>query len=157
LWLASQTAKTQFVLADHSAGMLARAAQIATAIGVNDRVRIIQGDAGQKLPILDRSAQLTMCLNSMHWSANWRDWITQMARVSAPGAVVLLTVSLMAPRSNIMPEALAEAMNRFFEHDNAGMLLPPVSIGGQQAISTRFFAVAHKANRRETRRKKKRR
>ena len=144
LWLALQTGH-RFTLVDHSKGMLDRASAIAAALGISERFTIIQSDAASVPSILSHSADLVLCLNSMHWSRNWQQWITEGARIVKRLARVFVTCTFSMPRSMITPEDLGEIMSRYFHNEGADLLVPPVDVGdGMSAVSMRFYAMGRR-------------
>ncbi len=156
LWLATQTGY-RFTLVDHSQGMLDRARAIAATLGIADRVTIIQSDARSVPSVPSHSADLVFCLNSMHWSRNWREWITEAARIVKRRAPVLVTCTFFMPRSTITPQDLGEVMSRYFQNEGAGSLVPPVDVGGGvAAVSGRFYAIGRRHDRPQKPQKKKR-
>lgn len=154
LWLATQT-DHRFTLVDYSPGMLNRAKEIATTVGVVDRVTMIQSDAGHVPAVQTQSADLVLCLNSMHWSANWRKWVEEAARIVKRGSYGLFTCTLQTRRSKISSEALDKVFSSYFDDQGAGLLVPPVDVGGgQMAISSRYYAIGRRLDRAEERRRK---
>ena len=144
LWLASKT-NFWFTLVDHSPGMLARAREIATAVGISERISFIQSDAASVPGIVSESADWLLCLNSMHWSRNWRQWIAEAARIVKPKAYALFTYTFFLRRSRITPEELAQAMSPYFTHQGADQLVPPVDVGGGMVMkSGRFWALGQR-------------
>lgn len=156
LWLASQT-QAHVTLVDYSAGMIERASEIAASLGIANRIKTIQSDASSVPSIQSHCADLVLCLNSMHWSGNWREWIVEAARIVKRRACVLVTCTFFMPRSMITPKDLAETMSRYFHHQEANSLVPPVDVGGgMAAVSGRFYAIGRRKDKPPKPKKRKR-
>jgi len=154
LWLATQT-DYRFTLVDHSAGMLDRARGIAQELGVTNQITMIQSDASSVPAVPSHCADLVFCLNSMHWSRNWQQWIVEAARIVKRRSCVLVTCTFFMPRSMITPEDLGEIMSRYFKNEGAGPLVPPVDVGnGMAAVSGRFLCIGRRNDKPPKRKKR---
>lgn len=144
-------------LVDQSPAMLARAQAIAQELGILDCVTTIVADATQsRIPMA--SADMVLSINAMHWSQNWRQWITELVRICEPGGELFLSCSLMLPRSRITAESLAEAVRRYFQPDDFGLVMPPQPVGGgMSALSSRFYVSGKKPGPHLSRRERRKR
>lgn len=146
LWLSKNQGPRQLTLIDQSSAMLQRAREIAQELGIEDRAAFIQADAIQSnLP--NNCADIVFCLNSMHWSANWRKWITEAARIAKPGAVIFFTCTLLLPRSKIERKQFETEVRRFFADAVFGSIVPPEFVGQKMFFSGRYYGICRKGRR----------
>lgn len=146
LWLLLTGRVQQAVLVDHSPAMLARARSIAERAGVADRIVTDVADVtGHHLK--EACADMVFCVNAMHWSRNWRQWIDQCAYVAKDGADVFLSYSLRALRSDIRIPRLEQAVRAKLNIRHQNALMPPQRINGLIAQSTRYVIVCRRKRR----------
>lgn len=146
LWLLATGHIQQVVLVDHSPAMLARARAIAEYAGVAERIATDVADVtGHRLK--ETCADAVFCVNAMHWSRNWRQWIAECAHVAKDNADVFLSCSLRTLRSDIRIPRLEQAVRAKFNIRYQGTLVPPQQIGGMIVQSTRYVVVCRRKRR----------
>lgn len=145
LFLLENNLIARVTLVDHSPAMLARAMSIAQQLQIADRVTTIVADA-TKSNLTDNSADVVLCINSMHWSQKWRKWVQEASRIAKPGGICFVTCSLGMPRSNIQKDQFVPFVRKHFGGDpkKDGFVVPPLQVGGQVAFSSRYYVFGKK-------------
>ncbi|OGY84543.1 MAG: hypothetical protein A3F54_05555 [Candidatus Kerfeldbacteria bacterium RIFCSPHIGHO2_12_FULL_48_17] len=121
LWLLSKGFIEQVTLVDQSPAMLERACTIAEALGLAARVVIVNLEA-QNTRLPSKCADVVLCINAMHWSRKWQEWIREAARLTKPGAPAFISFTADHARSKIQPQNFAREMRQYFQMQSAGFM-----------------------------------
>lgn len=99
--------KGKFVLIDPSRGMIDHGTRLAAKFGVNFQFDL---GYGQELPYNDRSFDLILLMDTIHWSIEWQRILSEAERVMNEGAVIFVNYSNGAGRFSLDPMVVCRSM-----------------------------------------------
>lgn len=134
------------VLVDISPAMQNRARELAKKYGVDHQIYFFTDDTEHMGPIDGKAmqAEIVLCINSIHWSPEWRRWVKIAAAHTRKDGICFLSGTMGHPMSMIDVPTFTGVASRKLEGISAGWVIPPQMMGDKVYAIQRYFFVGKK-------------